>query len=232
MGVSGKVVLITGASRGVGRAAAEAFLRAGAKLIATGRDRSSMAQTEVALKAIGGKFRMERLEVTDESAAAELIGSLERLDVLINNAGIAQHKPFLETTTDELRRVIDTNVIGAFVVMREAIRKMVTHGGGDVINVASDAALRGIGTMAPYVASKHALLGMSRSVRLEMRYQGVRVVTVCPGPINTAILGAPSGNQAIDPNDLAQTLVHLASLGPSLEIQEVLIQPTQLEMPT
>jgi NAD(P)-dependent dehydrogenase (short-subunit alcohol dehydrogenase family) len=82
------------------------------------------------------------------------------------------------------------------------------------------------------VASKHALLGMSRSVRLEMRRQGVRVVTVCPGPINTEILGIPAGDKAIDPDDLAQTLVHIASLGRSLEIQELLIQPTQIDMPT
>jgi 3-oxoacyl-[acyl-carrier protein] reductase len=191
-----------------------------------------MAQTSAALKLIGGTFRIVSLEVTDEAAVTELVGSLDRLDVLVNNAGIARFKPFLETTTKELRQVIDVNVIGAFIVMREAVRKMTTGGGGDVINIASDAALRGIGQMAPYVASKHALLGMSRSVRLEMRRHGVRVVTVCPGPINTEILGIPGSDKAIDPKDLAQTLVHLASLGPSLEIQELLIQPTQIDMPT
>jgi NAD(P)-dependent dehydrogenase (short-subunit alcohol dehydrogenase family) len=108
---------------------------------------------------------------------------------------------------------------------------MVRGGGGDVINIASDAALRGIGQMAPYVASKHALLGMSRSVRLEMRQHGIRVVTVCPGPINTEILGAPVGEKAIDPGELAQMLIHIASVGPSMHVQELLIQPIQMDMP-
>lgn len=231
MSVQGKVVLITGASRGVGRAAAEAFLRAGAQVIATGRDPDAMAETHAALKSIGGAFRIVPLEVTDERAVTELIGSMDRLDVLVNNAGIARFKPFLETTTDELRQVIDINVIGAFIVMRESVRKMVTHGGGDVINIASDAALRGIANMAPYVASKHAVLGMGRAARLEMRRHGVRVVTVCPGPINTEILGAPGSDKAIDPVDLAQTLVHIASLRGGMEIQELLIEPTQIDMP-
>src|SRR5687768_13410016 len=108
--------------------------------------------------------------------------------------------------------------------MREAVRKMIAGGGGDVINIASDAALHGIGLMTPYVASKHALMGISRSVRMEMQSKGVRVIAICPGPMNTEILGVPGNEKAIDPRELAQTLVHVASLGRSLEIQEILIQ--------
>lgn len=230
MSVAGKRVLITGASRGLGRAAAEAFLRAGAQVVGTGRDRRAMAETEAALKAIGGTFRVVPLEVTDEAAVIEHIQSMDRLDVLVNNAAISDIKPFLQTTTDEFRRMLDVNLTGAFIVMREAARKMVSQGGGDVINIASTGAVQGIATMAPYATSKHGLLGFARSVSLELRRQGVRVVTVCPGPIKTEIMGPEWFNEnAIEPEELAQTLVHIASIGPSMAIQELLIVPTRFE---
>ena len=91
--------------------------------------------------------------------------------------------PLLDVTTDDLREVLEVNLIGAFVVMRESIRKMQQHGSGDVINIASDAAIKGIGGMSSYVASKHGLLGMGRSIRQEMHGSGIRVSTFCPGPI-------------------------------------------------
>jgi NAD(P)-dependent dehydrogenase (short-subunit alcohol dehydrogenase family) len=229
--VTDKTILITGASRGLGRATAEAFLRAGAHVVATGRNVHAMLQSEAALKAIGGRLELVTLEVTNEAAVAKLIRSLERLDVLINNAGISQSKPFLQTSTEEFRRMLEVNVIGAFIVMREAARKMAAQGGGDVINIASTGALQGLPGMASYATSKHALLGLARSVRLELRSQGVRVMTVCPGPIKTEILG-PEGylDQAIEPHDLAETLVYIASARRSLAIQELVIVPTQLQM--
>jgi NAD(P)-dependent dehydrogenase (short-subunit alcohol dehydrogenase family) len=224
---AGRTALVTGASRGLGRAVAEAFLRAGARVLATGRDPAAMAQARAALEAIGGPFEMVALDVRDERAVAAWIGGLERLDILVNNAGIARHRPLLETPTDELREILEVNVIGAFIVLREAARKMVAQGGGHIINIASDAAIRGIGGMAPYVASKHALLGLGRSASLEMRERGVRVTTFCPGPISTDILGPGSAHPAaMPPQALAEHIVHLASLPPSIEVQEVLLQPT------
>ncbi|MCK1590221.1 SDR family oxidoreductase [Bradyrhizobium sp. 169] len=229
---SGKVVLVTGATRGLGRATAEAFLRVGAHVIATGRDRKEMARVRDAFDAIGGHYNLISLEVTDEHAIVDLVASLKRLDVVVNNAGIAQKKPFLETTSDDLRGILEVNVVGAFIVMREAIRKMLELGGGQVINIASDAALHGNAQMAPYVASKHALLGMSRAARLEMNGRGIRIATVCPGPINTEILGPGSLEEAIHPRDLAKAIVCLASLPDSFEVQELLAQPTRMRSAT
>lgn len=227
MALGGKTVLVTGASRGFGRAMAEAFLRKGAKVLALGRDPAAMAETRAALEAIGGAFEMVALDVRDEAAVTDCIAGLERLDILINNAGIARHRPLLETPTQELRDILEVNVVGAFLVLREAARKMVAQGGGHILNIASDAAVRGIPNMAPYVASKHALLGLGRSVSLELRQQGVRVTTFCPGPIATDILGPSTANPAAMPPDrLAELVVHLAETPPEMEAQEVLVQPT------
>lgn len=224
MSVAGKIVLITGASRGLGRASAEAFLRAGAQVIATGRDRKAIAETEELLKSTGGSYRVVELEVTDEESVSDLFASLERLDVLVNNAGIARIGSLVETSTKEFREIFDVNVIGAFIVMREAMRKMSTCGGGDVINIASDAALHGIAGMGPYVASKHALLGLGRSARLEMKGQNIRVSTICPGGIKTEILAPLIATDGIDPDKLAQMIVDIAAIPRSIEVQEMLIQ--------
>ncbi len=228
MSVQGKTVMVTGASRGIGRAVAEAFAQGGAHVVATGRDSRAMADTEAALRSLGASFEMVCLDVRDEPAVVNCIGGLRRLDVLVNNAGIARSTPLLETTTQEFRDIFDVNVVGAFVVMREAARKMLAQSpaGGHVINIASDAALRGISGMTHYCGSKHALLGMGRAVSQELRCRGLRVTTYCPGPVTTDILGPGTANpNALPPSELAKTILHLADLSETVEVQEALVQP-------
>ncbi len=103
---------------------------------------------------------------------------------------------------------------------------MVELGGGHIINIASDAAVRGIAQMGPYAASKHALLGLGRSAGLELRARGVRVTTFCPGPIATDILGPGTASpHALSPEALAAMIVHLAGLPPEIDPRELLVQP-------
>ena len=171
------------------------------------------------------------LDCRDESAVTQFIRALLSLDVVVNNAGIARFRPLIETPTSELREILEINVVAAFVIMREAARRMVGQGGergGHIINIASDAAVMGIAAMAPYVASKHALRGMGLSVGLELRAQGVRVTTYCPGPISTEILGPEGLNpKALQPADCAKTIVHIAELPDSIDVQELLVRPTK-----
>ena len=227
MTLKDKTVLVTGASRGFGRAIAEAMLRLGAHVLALGRDPVAMDETRASLATIGGEFEMVTMDVCDESAVTNYITALLCLDVVVNNAGIARVQSLIETPTQEIRDILEVNVIGAFVVMRESARKMLQTNGGQIINIASDAAIRGIARMGPYVASKHALRGLSRSMSLELRQQGVRVTTFCPGPISTDILGSGTGDSnAMSPEDLAKTITHLVEVPPEIEIQELLVQPT------
>jgi NAD(P)-dependent dehydrogenase (short-subunit alcohol dehydrogenase family) len=211
-------VLITGVSRGLGRELAIAFAARGFDTIGVARSACDIANV-----------RTEQLDVCDETAVTAFIAGMPALDVVVNNAGIARYRPLLETPTSELRDILELNVVAAFVVMREAARAMAAGQGGLIINIASDAAVKGIGCMAPYVASKHALLGMGRSVSHELRGQGVRVCTYCPGPIDTEILGPGSGNpNALQPAELAATIVHLAELPASVDVQEMLVEPTHM----
>lgn len=228
MSLSGKTVLVTGASRGFGLAAARAMLDAGASVIGWGRDPTALDDARRQLGEVGGDCALEAVDVTDESVVTAQLAALSHLDVLVNNAGIARARPVLETPTQELRDIFDVNVIAAFVVMREAARRMVELGkGGLVINIASDAAIKGIANMAPYCASKHALLGLGRAASLELRDQGVRITTFCPGPIATNIM-SPDGSDnpdAMDSAELARTIVHLAEMSSRIEVQELLVAP-------
>lgn len=126
-----KTVLVTGVSRGLGHAIATAFAARGWNTIGVARSACQIPGV-----------RTEQLDVCDEQAVTAFIRSLAKLDVVVNNAGLARYRPLLETPTSELREILEVNVIGAFNVMREAARRMVEQGGGLIINIASDAAVK------------------------------------------------------------------------------------------
>jgi len=218
-----KNVVITGASRGFGRALAVQF-SAHANVFAIGRDANALEETVALCEP--GRVQPVVLNCCDETGVVDFFASLDSLDVLINNAGIARVAPLLESSSDELREILEINVIAAYVVMRESARKMAELGGGHIINIASDAATRGIENVSAYVASKHALLGMSRSAHLELRAQNVRVTSFNPGPIKTEILGAMSFyDGAMPTEELARLVVHLSQAPPQIAIQEILVTP-------
>jgi NAD(P)-dependent dehydrogenase (short-subunit alcohol dehydrogenase family) len=212
-----KTVLVMGASRGLGRSVAEAFVRRG------GWDVVGMARTACEVPGV----RMVQADICDEAAVTRLIHSLERLDVLVVNAAIAKYRPSaLDAPTEDLRVQFETNVVGPFIAMREACRRMVAAREGLIINVGSTFSLEGYGPMAPYCATKHALLGLSRSFRQEMRKKGVRICTYCPGDMNTGILGDATRNpKRMNTDDIAPTLVHIAELPSYVEVGEIVVNP-------
>jgi len=228
-GVKGKSILVTGASRGLGRAIALELLRQGAAVVGTGRDPAAMAETQRQFAAVSGAFTLVSLDCRDEQAVIACIARMPALHVVVNNAGISRYRPFLDTPVEEVREILEINVIGAFIVMREAARRMAREGGGLIINIASELALHGSPRLAPYCASKHALLGLGRAVRQELIDCRVRVTTFCPGPINTEIHGTPQPNPLyMESPDLAATVVHLAGTPEEIDIEELLVRPSGL----
>ena len=228
--LKGKHAVVTGASRGVGRAIAAAFLSEGAAVQGTGRDPEALAETEAVLNEIGGEFALNEIELTSEAAICAYIDDLPQIDILVNNAGIARITPFVETDVAEVRQIFETNVVAPFVLMRQAAKKMLPVGGGQIINIASDAAVRGIAQMAPYTASKHALLGMGRALARELRKEGIRVTTYCPVPIDTNIVREGSNPDALRTADVARTIVHLAALPPEMQVREMLVEPMLMDI--
>jgi 3alpha(or 20beta)-hydroxysteroid dehydrogenase len=149
-----------------------------------------------------------------------------RLDMLVNNAGIAYAAPFLETPLSTWREVVATNVEAVFLVTQAAITRMLQAGHGQIVFIASDAAIRGIPRMAPYCASKHAVLGFARALDAEFAGQGIRITTLLPGPVNTTILREQADQFALpQPEDIAATVRHVLGLPDRVQVKEVLLVP-------
>jgi NAD(P)-dependent dehydrogenase (short-subunit alcohol dehydrogenase family) len=187
--LAGRVALVTGASSGLGRHFAAMLARAGAAVALAARRLDAL---EIAVKGIaeaGGRARAIRLDVTDPASVTRAIAEAETLGpirILINNAGTAAGRSALELPKDEWDRVIETNLTGAFLVAREAGRRMQAHGqGGSIVNIASILGLRGAGQVAAYAASKAGLIHLTQVLALEWARHGIRVNALAPGYIET-----------------------------------------------
>ena len=185
--IEGRVVAVTGAARGIGEATARALAARGARVV-TGD--------------------LPELDVTSRESFAAWLEAAGPIDVLINNAGVMHVGPFLEESDEWSRRQVDVNLHGVILGMKLALPAMVARGSGHVINVASAAARIGVPREAVYAASKHAVLGVSQSVRLELRGTGVDLSVVMPGLVRTELAsGTLKGGLILKPEDVAQAIV-------------------------
>ena len=183
--VAGRVAVVTGASSGLGMRFARVLAEQGALVVAAARREDRVT----ALAAELGEDRCVavRADVADEASVVSLMATavarFGRIDVLVNNAGTTHVAPALEETTDEFRRVLDTNVAGVFTCCREAARVMIPAGGGSIVNIASALGLVGIGRIpqAAYTASKGAVVNMTRELAAQWARSGVRVNAIAPG---------------------------------------------------
>ncbi|MEQ8786610.1 MAG: glucose 1-dehydrogenase [Pirellulaceae bacterium] len=187
--VAGQVVVVSGASRGIGRAIAAGFAEREAKVIITGREATALEQTAAE---IGGPARPVQpivCDVSDPDAIRRLVAQVvrehERIDTLVNVAGVNRRKPALEVTDDDYDFILDINLKGAFLLSREVGRQMVTQRGGCQINIASLNTDRPLKNVLPYAMSKAGLGHMTRGLAVEWGPQGVRVNALAPGFILT-----------------------------------------------
>jgi NAD(P)-dependent dehydrogenase (short-subunit alcohol dehydrogenase family) len=195
MHFKGKLVLVTGAASGIGHAVAVAFARAGARLVVADVDRERLAKLVQALASQAPKPIAQVVSVADPEAMDRLAEAVHReagpLDVLVNNAGIGYLGSFVDTPIEAWRRVLDINVLGVVNGCRAFLPRMIAAGGSRrVVNVASAAAFAPALNMSAYAASKYAVMGLSDVLGMELAGTSVGVTSVCPGIINTAIVGS------------------------------------------
>jgi NAD(P)-dependent dehydrogenase (short-subunit alcohol dehydrogenase family) len=190
--LDGKVALVTGAGRGIGRAVALALGRAGAELILNSRTPAELEAVAAEIAAQGGRARPLPFDVTDGKAARAAIAGLARLDILVNNAGMNRPQSFLEVDEATLDRMIALNIKAAFTVAQEAARHMVGAGagvpGGVIINMSSQ--MGHVGTersRTVYVMTKHAVEGLTKAMAVELAPKGVRVVSIAPTFVETPL---------------------------------------------
>jgi NAD(P)-dependent dehydrogenase (short-subunit alcohol dehydrogenase family) len=188
----GRTALVTGASRGLGRAIAEALAAAGATVALVARDRERLELAATAIRERGGRAEVFLADVSDEAsvaalgtAVAERLG--ERLDILVNNAGINLRKPLVEFTLPEWRSVLDSNLTSVFLVCRQFVPRMTGRGFGRILNLTSMMSHISLPGRTAYSSSKTALLGLNRALALELASEGITVVGISPGVCDTEI---------------------------------------------
>lgn len=190
--LQGRTALVTGASRGLGRAIAEALSAAGASVGLVGRDRPRLEWVAAGIRERGGRAEAMVADVSDEGAVAALGREFaermgDRLDILVNNAGINLRKPLVDFSLSEWRSVLDTNLTSVFLMCRQFVPRMTGQGYGRVINLTSMMSHISLPGRTAYSSSKTALLGLNRALALELAPEGITVVGISPGVCDTEI---------------------------------------------
>lgn len=189
----GETALITGASKGIGRATAELFAREGAKVYFTyNTDKENAEEVCDGIKAGGGFCKAVKCDITSpddcETAVRTVINEQKRLDVLVNNAGITQDGLFIMQPPEAWRKVLDVNLMGTYNMLGKAVIEMLAEGKGSIVNVCSVSGIRlGVGGQTNYASSKAAVLGLTKSLCKEIGGKGIRVNAVAPGYIDTGM---------------------------------------------
>jgi NAD(P)-dependent dehydrogenase (short-subunit alcohol dehydrogenase family) len=242
-GLSGAVVLITGALTGIGRATAFAFAKEGSRIIVSGRRQQEGSDLAAALRAMGVETEFVYADVRQEKDLDTLIqrtvDKFGRLDIAVNNAGTeGKPGPVTEQTAESYAAVFDTNVLGVLLSMKHELLVMKAQGHGSIVNVSSTLGIRGGSGAAVYSASKHAVEGLTKSAALEVAAMGIRVNAVAPGPIDTGMFdrfaGSPESKERTKaklpvqrlglPEEVANTIVYVGSNGaPFLTGQSIVV---------
>ncbi len=228
--LAGKTALVTGSSRGLGRAIAEGLAQAGARVVLNGVDAGRLRRSADESAAAGHAVEQAAFDVTDEAAVVQAFDKLDAagiaVDILVNNAGIQLRKPIVETSVAEWDKVIATNLTSAFVVGREAARRMIARGaGGKIINIGSVTSQAARATVAAYTTSKGGIKLLTRAMAAEWAEHGIQANAIGPGYMATEMTTALMENAAFDawfkartparrwgrPEELAGTAVFLAS---------------------
>jgi NAD(P)-dependent dehydrogenase (short-subunit alcohol dehydrogenase family) len=215
----GKVVLVTGGTSGIGKATAIAFARAGAKVVVSGRREKEGAEVGGEIRKLGGEAAFVRADIAKDADVKAMVkftvDKFGKIDIAFNNAGVEWKGPLDQATEAEYRRIFDTNVWGVLNSMRHEIPVMLKNGGGVIVNTSSVAGHVGFPALSIYIASKHAVEGLTKSVALEFAKQNIRINAVAPGPIATDMWDRVAGD---DLKDQITSMVPAARVGTSEEI--------------
>ncbi len=227
----GKVVLVTGASRGIGLAIARALGSAGARLIVVSRRAHDLRQATSRVPGVELAFPAD---VTRRQDVARLLAAVRKryggLDVLVNNAGVFTYKPFPRTTETDWRRNIETNLTSLFLMTRAAL-PLLARRRGHLINILSISSREAFANCSAYSASKFGALGLTRVLREELRPLGVRVTAILPGSTNTRLKDAfdfpVRGADLVQPEDVAAAVVAAVTQPPRTMVEEIVLMPSR-----
>jgi len=228
------LTIVTGASRGIGKGIALRLAKEGHDLMLFGRDKSALKQVNQEVSSFGGKIEIFLGDAADQKfvndSVQNIIKNHGRIDHLINNAGMGILKKFVDSNLDEFKKQIDVNLYGVYNFTRAVIDIMIANRKGSIINISSLAGKNAFvgGTM--YGATKHALMGFTKSLMLEVREYNIRVAAICPGSVNTDFFIdkdiKPDLDRILRPEDVAEAVLTIMNLPIRALISEIHIRPT------
>ncbi|MEZ4455247.1 MAG: SDR family oxidoreductase [Gemmatimonadales bacterium] len=229
------VAIVTGATLGIGRATSFALAEAGFAIGVTARTADRVAALVADLRAAGHEAAGIAADVSDPAEVAAFVAQVTRdlgpVEILVNNAGIIVPKPFTDTTLDDWDRTFAVNVRSLFLVTQGVLPGMRERGRGDIVNVASLAGKNGVANAVAYAASKHAVLGFAKSLMLEVRKDGIRVMSVCPGSVDTPMMRGqgtmqPNFDRILGAEDVAAAIVAAVRLPRRAMMSEIDLRPS------
>ena len=220
--------LVTGASRGIGRAIAERLAER-YEIIAVARSAKALEDVVRGIESHGGRCRAIALDVSDHAAVSSALASLE-VDVVVNNAGLGIIKPIADMSVDEWRKQVSVNLDGMFYVTRAVLPGMIARKRGYVVNIGSLAGRNAFVGGASYSATKHAVIGFSESLMLEVRDAGVRVTVIMPGSVDTEFGGHAAGNAPwkLTPADVAEGVWYVVNQPEHALVSRVELRPARV----
>ena len=230
--ISGRVALVTGAGRGIGRSISLALAAAGARVFLTARSADQLEDTAREIRAGGHEAECLPVDVSSEDGVEELFLRLKerfgRLDVVVNNAGTGISGPLAEFSAADFDTLMAINARGVFLCCRKAMQMMVPDRSGYIINISSVVGFKGYANQAAYAASKHAVMGITKALAVEAQPHGIRVSAVLPGAVDTGLMDAlrPDLDKALlmKPEDVADAVLFLLSLSESAAVDEIYIR--------
>jgi 3-oxoacyl-[acyl-carrier protein] reductase len=234
--ISGKVAVVTGGTRGIGRAIAARLLKEGARVAICGRTRESADRALRGWDLGGGELFVEAADVTNVGEVTRFFQAVDArfggLDILVNNAGQGVFRKVGEMTTEEWHRNIDLNLNGAFYCSREALARFRARGGGFIVNISSLAGKNAFTGGAGYNASKFGLNGFSEALMLDHRYDNVRVSNIMPGSVDTGFSGGPSNRSGdtswmIAPEDVADAVTFVLRMSSRTMVSAMEMRPAR-----
>ncbi len=229
--LKGKAAIVTGASKGIGKAIALTLSKAGVRVVLAARHEKDLAAVEAEIRSSGGTSISVPTDVADEPQVLKLakrtIEEYGAIDILINNAGYGIFSKVLDTDTRDYDGMMSVNLRGVFLACKAVLPSMIEHKSGEIINIASLAGRNSFVGGATYSATKWGLIGFSRSLMLEVRDHNIRVVSICPGSVNTNFSNhSKDSEKIIQPQDVADTVLFALTMPARSNVSEIDIRPT------
>ena len=230
--VTGRTALVTGGSRGIGRAVTEALLEAGARLAICGRNASAIDETVASLGSDGNLIG-KVCDVGDYDQVRDLFAfvkdSFGGVDILVNNAGVGRFGRVDQLSVEQWRETIDTNLSGTFYCCKEAVPQMIERGGGFIVNIVSLAGKHTFAGGAAYNASKFGVNGFTEAIMADLRHEKIRVCQIMPGSVQTDFggSGVEGADWKLDPHEIARTVVHIVNSPERNLVSRVEMRPSR-----